>query len=142
MDNHKAHLASKHEAPNSDSSQDRDVTIDDNIPVMVELYDKDSQSRGRPIVYDITFEQETDADQQPITTAPLRRPNTWPKVLTCGRGRGKFPLANWTSVTKGCGQRHNSRCHISEGPPLVKNQEPIEERNSAVAIPTEYKHMK
>ena len=79
--------------------------------------DKDSQARNKPIVYGITSDQETDTVQL-IATAPLRRPNTWPKVLTCGRGREIFPLANWTSVTKGCGHGHNSRCDISETPPL------------------------
>ena len=98
--------------------------------------DKDSQARGRPIVYDITSDQETDADQQPITKASLRRPNTWPKVFTCGGGRGKYPLTNWTSVTKGCGCRLNSGHDISEAAPLVNNHKPIVERNPAVAIPT------
>ena len=63
--------------------------------------DKDSQVRGKPIIYNITSDQETDTDHQAIAAAPLRRPNTWPKVLTFGRGKGKFPLTNWTSVTKG-----------------------------------------
>ena len=32
--------------------------------------DKDSQARGKPIVYDITSDQETEMDQQqPIATA-------------------------------------------------------------------------
>ena len=35
VDKYKAQLASKHKAPNSDSSQDRHVTTDDNIPVTV-----------------------------------------------------------------------------------------------------------
>ena len=34
---------------------------------------------------------------------PLRRPNTYPKVLSRERGRGKAPLANWMSVIKGHG---------------------------------------
>ena len=59
---------------------------------------KDNQARGNPVVVDITSDQETDMGQQPSTSAPLRRPNTWPKVLTCGRGRGNFPLANWKSI--------------------------------------------
>ena len=148
-DKHKAQLASKHKAPNFDSSQDRHVTTNDNIPVMVTKIQaqaqkwprkqqthrkinvrskwrdwddgKDNQARGNPVVVDITSDQETDMDQQPSTSAPLRRPNTWPKVLTYGRGRGKFPFANWTSVTKGCGcgcrQRLNSGCDIPQAPP-------------------------
>ena len=132
----------KHKAPNSDSSQDRYVTTNDNIPVMVrkkqaqnwprkqQTYrkidqksdwsdsddDKDSQARGRSIVYDITSNQEKDWDQQPITTAPLRRLKTLIKVLTCGRGRGNFPLANWTSVTKGCGCRHKCQFQMLSDP--------------------------
>ena len=35
VDKHKAQLASKHKTPNSDSSQDKHVTTDDNIPVVV-----------------------------------------------------------------------------------------------------------
>ena len=62
---------------------------------------KDDQVRAKAI--DIQ-------DPQPRTSyasksAPLRWPNTVPKVLNLGRGRGKgkFPLANWTSVVKGHG---------------------------------------
>ena len=147
VDKNKAQLASKHKAHNSDSTQDKHVTTHENIPVMVGKMqtqkqprkqqshrkinvrsdcsdsgdDKDSQARGKPIVYDITSDQETDIDKKPIATAPLKRPNTWPKVLACGRGSGKFPLANWTGVTKGCGCGHNSGCDISEAPPLLNN---------------------
>ena len=32
---------------------------------------KDSQARSKPIVHDITSDQETDIDQQPIATVPL-----------------------------------------------------------------------
>ena len=74
-------------------------------------------------------------DQQPSTSTPLRRPNTWPKVLSFGRGRGKFPLANWTSVTKGCGHRLISECDIPQAPPV--HQEPTVERNLAVVAPTD-----
>ena len=74
--------------------------------------------------------------QQSIASTPLRRPNAWPKVLTYGRGRGRFPLANWTSVTKGHG--HNSRCDTSEALPLLNNiQEPVVERNLTVVAPTD-----
>ena len=58
-----------------------------------------------------------------------------PKVLTCGRGRGKFPLANWTSVSKGCGPGLNSRCDVSEGPPLINSQDPNADRNQAIVVP-------
>ena len=53
------------------------------------------------------------------------------------RGRGRFPLANWARVTKGCECRHNSRCDISEAPPLSNNQGPIVERNLSVVLPTD-----
>ena len=102
MRKHKAQLSSKHKAPNADSSQDKHVTTHDNIPVTVGKMqapkcprkqqnqrkinvrsdwsdsdnDKDSQARGKPIVYDITSDQKTDTDQQTIATAPLRRPLT------------------------------------------------------------------
>ena len=88
-------------------------------------------------VYDITSDQETNMDQQSGTSAPLRSPNTLPKVLTCGRGRGKFPLANWTSATKGCGHRHNRGCDISQAPPLLNSHKPLVERNLAAAAPTD-----
>ena len=61
--------------------------------------------------------------------------NTWPKILTCGRGRGKFPLANWTSVTKGHGQ--NNGHDISEAPPLLNTHDLNAERNPAVIVPTD-----
>ena len=98
---------------------------------------KDNQARGKSIVYDITSDQEADMDQHPSTSAPLRRPNSWPKVLTYGRGRGKFPLANWTSMTKGHGCGHNSKHGISQAPPLSNNQALIVERNLAVVAPTD-----
>ena len=74
-----------------------------------------------------------------VLQLPLRRPNTWPKVLSCGRSRGKFPSANWTSVTKGCGCRLNSGCDIPQAPPLLNNnnQEPTVERNLTVVAPTD-----
>ena len=97
--------------------------------------DKDSQVRGKPIIHDISSDQETDTDQQTTAASPLRRPNTWTKVLICGRGRGKFPLANWTSVTKGHG--HNNGHDISEAPPSLNNQDPNVERNSAAIVPTD-----
>ena len=94
---------------------------------------KDSQVRSRPIVHDITYDQETDKDQQPSTLTLLRRSNTWLKVLTCGRGRGKFPLANWTSVAKGHGHGLNRRYDIPKAQPV--HQEPTVERNIAIVAP-------
>ena len=98
---------------------------------------KGSQARGKPIVNNITFDQETDMDQQPSTSNTLRRPNTWPKVLTCGRGRRKFTLVNLGSMTTGheCGL--NSSSDILQAPPLLNNQELIAERNLVVVAPTD-----
>ena len=96
---------------------------------------KDNQAKGKPVVVDITSDYEMDIDQQTSTSTHLRRPNTWPKVLSFGRGRGKFPLANWTSITKGCRHGLNKRCDILQMPPV--NQEPTIERNLAVVAPTD-----
>ena len=65
---------------------------------------------------------------------PLRRPNTYPKVLRLGRGRGNFPLANWTSVAKRHGCRFINGCDLSQAP-LVQ-QEPVE-RNLGIVSPTD-----
>ena len=101
--------------------------------------DKDNQARGRPDVVDITSDQELDIDKQPSTSnpstsTPLRKLNTYPKVLSFGRCRGKFPLANWTSVARGHGCRLLSRCDISRASPL--HEEPTVERNLAIVAPT------
>ena len=69
----------------------------------------------------------------PSTSTPLRRPNTYPKVLSLGRGRGKFPLAYCTSMTKGCGCRLPSKHDIPQAPPV--HQEPMVERNLAIVAP-------
>ena len=79
-------------------------------------------------------------DQQPNTSnprtsAPLRRHNTYPKVLSLGRGRGKFPLANWTRVAIGCGHRLLSGCDIPQAPPV--HPELTVERNPAIVAPTD-----
>ena len=99
---------------------------------------KDNQARGKPVV-DIISDHKMDIDQQPSnsipsTSTPLKRPNTYPKVLSLGRGRGKFPLANWTSVTKGGGCRLLSGCDIPKAPPV--HPEPVVERNLAIVAPT------
>ena len=85
---------------------------------------KDDQTRAKPV--DIQ-------DPQPSTSyanesAPLRCPNTYPKVLNLGgvKGKGKMPLANWTSVVKGQGCR------------IIIDQIPQEpERNLAIVAPTD-----
>ena len=81
-----------------------------------------------------------DTDPQPSTSytsasVPLRCPNTYPKVLSLGRGRGRgnFPLANWTSLAKGCGCGIINGHDIPQTPPV--QQEP--ERNLAVVAPTD-----
>ena len=167
MDKQKAQLESKHKAPNSDSSQDRQATTDDNIPLTVRKMQaqaqkqpiqqqtcrkvnvgsnwsdmddgRDNQARGRPVVVDSTSDYETDMDQQPSTStpstsSPLRRPNTLPKALSFGRGRGNFPVTNWTSVAKGRGCRFISKYDAPQAPPV--HQEPTVERNLAIVAPT------
>ena len=99
--------------------------------------DKDSQARGKPVIHDVSSDREIDTDQQTTVAAPLRRPNTWPKVLTCGKARGKFPLANWTSVAKG--HRNNDGHDISEAPPSINNQDM--ERKSSVMTPIKRQQM-
>ena len=66
-------------------------------------------------------------------SVPLRHPNTYPKVLNLGRGKGKgkFPLSNWTSLEKGCGCRISNGSDIPQTPPI--QQEP--EKNLAVVAP-------
>ena len=81
-----------------------------------------------------------DMDQQPSTSTPststpLRRLNNWPNILSFGKGKGKFPLANWTSVNKGCGCRFNSGCDIPLAP--LVHQEPTVERNLAIVTSTD-----
>ena len=61
--------------------------------------DKDNQARA-PIT------STPEKNPQPSTSyaredAPLRRPNTYPKVLTFGRGN-MAPLASWNNITLGC----------------------------------------
>ena len=74
------------------------------------------------------MKQEVEDDQDTIIKAPLRRPNTMPKVLTSRKGR--YPLENWTSVVKGQwnnppketqNDRHNlSNIPFQEGDPDVR----------------------
>ena len=55
-----------------------------------------------------------------------------PKVLTCRKG--KFPLANWTSVAKGQGHKsQNDGQDISST--SFPRRDPNEERSSAVMAP-------
>ena len=95
---------------------------------------KDDQARNDPT--DISPTQ----DPQPSTSyasesAPLSHPNTYPKVLNLGRGRGKgkFPLSNWTSLAKGCGCRIINGCDI----PQTTSTQREPERNLAVVAPTD-----
>ena len=104
-------------------------TINDNIPLTVRSMEAQAPKQPRPPKPCRNIDHKSDwsdsedgkddqarsnsidiQDPQPSTSyvsdsAPLRLPNTYPKVLNFGRGRGKgtFPLANWTSVVKGCG---------------------------------------
>ena len=54
--------------------------------------------------------------------------------MSLGRGRGNFPLANWTSVAKGHGCRFINGYDIPQSPPV--HQEPVE-RNLEVVAPTD-----
>ena len=93
---------------------------------------KNNQVRGRPIKHNVTSDWETDADQETMAAAPLRRPNTMLKLLTCRKG--KFPLANWTSVAKG--QGHNSQNNGQDIPSYsFQRRDPQAERNSIVMAP-------
>ena len=95
---------------------------------------KDDQARSNPI--DIPLTQDT-APQPSISyasaSAPLRCPNTCPNILHLGRGRGNFPLANWTSLAKGCGCGLINTHDILQTPPVL--QEP--EKNFAIVAPTD-----
>ena len=101
---------------------------------------KDNQARGNPAVVDIASDHDAYIDLQPGTSntsasASLRQPNTYPKGLSLGRGRGKAPLANWTSVIKGHGHEHLSKCDIPQTPPI--HQEPTVDRNLVIVAPTD-----
>ena len=101
--------------------------------------DNSKDNQASSIVIDITSDQEVNIDSQPSTSnpstsAPLRRPITYPKGLSLGRGRGNFPLDNWTSVAKGSGCRFINGCDIPQTPPV--HQEPVE-RNLAVVASTD-----
>ena len=54
--------------------------------------------------------------------------------MSLGRGRGNFPLVNWTSVAKGCGHGFINRCELPQAPPV--HQEPVE-RNLAIVAPAD-----
>ena len=54
--------------------------------------------------------------------------------MSLGRDRGNFPLANWTSVAKGCGHRFINGCDILQTPPV--HQEPVQ-RNLTAVVPTD-----
>ena len=75
----------------------------------------------------LTYRTQNLVPHMQIKSALLRHPNTYPKVLILGRGRGesKAPLAKRTSVVKGQG----CRFIIDQTP-----QEP--ERNLAIVPPT------
>ena len=52
--------------------------------------------------------------------------------MSLGRGRGIYPLANWTSVAKGCGHGFINCCDLPQTPHV--HQEPAE-RNLAIVAP-------
>ena len=92
---------------------------------------KDNQVRSRPIRHNVSSDWETE-DQETIIETPLRRPNTMPVVLTCRKG--KFPLANWTSLAKGQGNNSQNDGHDITNIPFPKG-DPDVERNSVARAP-------
>ena len=92
---------------------------------------KDDQARSNPI--DILDPQPNISYAR--VSAPLRWPNTYPKVLNLerGRGKGKYPLENWTSVAKGHGHGIINKVDQWQTPSM--QQEP--EWNLAVVAPTD-----
>ena len=51
--------------------------------------------------------------------------------MSLGRGRGNFPLANWTCVAKGHGHGIINGCDTPQAPPV--HQEPVEGNLAVVA---------
>ena len=85
---------------------------------------KDDQMRKRPIQHNGSSDWEAETEDQEMAVEP--------KVFTCGKG--KFPLENWTSVSKG--QGHNSQ---NDGHDISNTsfqiRDPNAERSSAVMAP-------
>ena len=63
---------------------------------------------------EITSDWQTEIEDNwdTIIEAPLRRPNTMPKVLTCRKG--KYPLTYWTSVVKDKGIIHIKKYKMTD----------------------------
>ena len=97
---------------------------------------KDNQAR-RPMRNEITSDWETEIgeNQDTIIEAPFRRLNTMPKVLTSRKG--KYPLANWTSVV--IGQENNPPKEVQNDSHDLSNLQfqegdPDAERDSVMMI--------
>ena len=76
---------------------------------------KDDQARAPHTNIDIQDPQpNTSFASYASEATPLQRLNTCPKVLSLGRDRGIAPLANWTSVPKGCGHGLNTYQTLTE----------------------------
>ena len=98
-------------------SQDRPPTPSRGNPITSDWSDddrKDDQARAsiaKPTPQDL----QTSTSFGTGTNETLRRPNTYPKVLTFGRGK-LVPLASGTSINIGCGYG----LHINQAPPTKK----------------------
>ena len=86
-------------------------------------YAKDYQTRSGciPPSQDIAPQPSTSYTS---TSDPFRCPNTYPNVLSLGRGRGNFLLANWICLVKGCGHRLVIG-HDTPQTPLVLQSPPV-----------------
>ena len=73
---------------------------------------KDDQDRA-PIAKPVLQDPKPSTSFAAYGSQTLRRPNTYPKVLTFGRGR-LAPLASGTGMTMGCGHG----LHLHQTPPV------------------------
>ena len=86
-------------------SQDRPPRPSRRTPIPSDWSDdedgKDNQARA-PIAKPVPQESQPSTSSDTHVSETLRKSNTYPKVLTFGRGK-LVPLANGTSITMGCG---------------------------------------
>ena len=140
------------------TTSDNKETVNDNIPLTIRNMEAQAPKQPRPRKIDqkanwsdsedgkgdqarsnpIDIPPTQDTDPQPSTfyaraLAPLRCTNIYPKGLSLGRGRGNFPLANWTSLGKGCWCRFVNRHDTPQTPPVQQEPEEI----LAVVAPTD-----
>ena len=87
---------------------------------------KDDQARD-PIAKPVLQDPQPSTSFGTYASLALRRPNTYPKVLTFGRGK-LAPLASGTGITMGC----RYRLHLDQTPP-------VREPAIAVVSPSPYR---